>query len=88
MNISTSARKLFRNDLNFEFSSGLSSSCSFLSRTFHLFLYWIAKSRSVFGAFSKLGLILKVSNDKGKICSWVIQFHESSVPNSSIMSLK
>ena len=30
VNISTSARKLFRNDRNFEFSSGLSSSCPFL----------------------------------------------------------
>ena len=29
VNISTSTRKLFRNDLNFEFPSGLSSSCSF-----------------------------------------------------------
>ena len=39
VNISTSARKLFRNDLNFEFSSGLSSSCSFLLRIIFLFLY-------------------------------------------------
>ena len=39
VNISTSARKLSRNDLNFEFSSGLSSSCSFLSRIFLLSLY-------------------------------------------------
>ena len=39
VNISMSARKLFRNDLNFEFSSGLSNSCSFLSRIFFLFLY-------------------------------------------------
>ena len=39
VNISTSARKLFRNDQNFELSSGLSSSCSFLSRIFFLFLY-------------------------------------------------
>ena len=50
LNISMSARKLFRNDQNFEFSSGLSSSCSFLSRMFFLFLYWIAKSHGVFGA--------------------------------------
>ena len=35
--ISLSARKLFRNDLNFEFSSGLSNSCSFLFRIFFLF---------------------------------------------------
>ena len=32
VNISMSARKLFRNDLNFEFFSGLSNSCSFLFR--------------------------------------------------------
>ena len=88
VNISMSARKLFRNYLNFEFSSGLSSSCSSLSRIFFLFLYCIAKSHSVLGALSKLGLISKVSNDKGKICSWVIQFHETGIPNSSIMSSK
>ena len=29
VNISVSARKLFRNDLNFEFSTGFSVSCSF-----------------------------------------------------------
>ena len=88
VNISTSARKLFRNDLNFEFPSGLSSSCSFLSRIFFLFLNWIAKSHKVFAALSKLGLISKVSNDKGKICSWVVQFCETGMPNSSIMSSK
>ena len=37
VNISMSARKLFRNDLNFEFSSGFSKSCSFLSKIFLLF---------------------------------------------------
>ena len=88
VNISMSARKLFRNDLNFEFSSGLSNSCSFLSRIFFLFQYCIAKSLKVLGALSKLGLISKVSNDKGKICSWVVQSHETGIPNSSIMSLK
>ena len=88
VNISTSARKLFRNDLNFEFSSGLASSCSFLSRIFFLFLYWIAKSHSVFGALIRLGLISNVSSDSGKICSWVVQFHETGIPNSSIMSSK
>ena len=88
VNISMSARKLFRNNQNFEFSSGLSSSCSFLSRIFFLFLYWIAKSHSVFGVFIKLVLISKVSSDSGKICSWVIQFHETGIPNSSIMSSK
>ena len=36
VNISTSARKLFRNDLNFEFSSGLSSShFSYLEYSFY-----------------------------------------------------
>ena len=37
VNISMSARKLFRNDLNFEFSVGISVSCSFLFRIFFLF---------------------------------------------------
>ena len=88
VNISISARKLFRNDFNFEFSSGLSNSCSFLFRIFFLFWYWTAKSHKVFGALSKLGLISKVSIDKGKICSWVVQFRETGIPNSSIMSSK
>ena len=88
VNISMSARKLFRNDWNFEFSSGLFSSCSFLSKIFFLFLYWIAKSHSVFRALTKLGLISKVSSDSGKICSWVVQFWEIGIPNSSIMSSK
>ena len=39
VNISMSARKLFRNNLNFEFFSGLSNSCSFLFRLFLLFWY-------------------------------------------------
>ena len=69
VNTSTSVRKLFRNNQNFEFSFGLSSSCSSLSKRFFLFLYWIAKSRSIFGALSKLGLISNVSSDSGKICS-------------------
>ena len=69
VNMSTLARKLFRNDLNFEFSCAVSNSCSFLSRIFFLFLYSIAKSHSVFGALIKLGLISKVSRDCGKICS-------------------
>ena len=69
VNMSTLARKLFRNDQNFEFSFGLSSSCSFLSKRFFLFLYWIAKSHSVFGALIKLGLISNISSDSGKICS-------------------
>ena len=88
VNISTSARKLFRNDLNFEFPSGLSSSCSFLSKIFLLFLYWIAKSHNVFGALIKLGLISNVSSDNGRICSCVVQFCEICIPNSSIISSK
>ena len=69
VNISTLARKLFRNNQNFEFSFGLSSSCSSLSKMFFLFLYWTAKSHSVFGALIKLGLISNVSSDSGRICS-------------------
>ena len=69
VNRSTLARKLFRNDQNLEFPFGLSSSCSLLSKIFFLFLYWIAKSCSVFGALVKLGLILNVSSDSGRICS-------------------
>ena len=88
VNISTSARKLFRNDLNFEFPSGLSSSCSFLSRVFLLFLYRIAKSCNVFGALIKLGLISNVLSDNVRNCSCVIQFHEICISNSSIISSK
>ena len=69
VNIRTSDRKLFRNNQNLEFSFGLSSSCSFLSKMFFLFLYWIAKSCSVFRALIKLGLISNVSSDSGRICS-------------------
>ena len=39
VNRSMSARKLFRNDLNFEVSSGFSNSCSCLSEIFFLFWY-------------------------------------------------
>ena len=88
VNTSTSARKLFRNDLNFEFPSGLSSSFSSLYRIFFLFLYWVAKPCNVFSALIKLGLISKISSDSGKICSWVVQLHENGIPNSSIMSSK
>ena len=88
VNISISARKLFRNNQNFEFSSSLSSSCSFLSMIFLLFLYWIAKSHSIFRSLIKLGLISNVSSDECKICSWVIKFCEIGIPNSSIMSSK
>ena len=86
VNISTSARKLFRNDLNFEFPSGFSVSCSFLFRIFLWLQYWTAKSHRVFGALSRLELISKISNEKGKICYWVIQFHETGISNSSIRS--
>ena len=68
VNTSTSVRKLFRNDQNFEFSFGLSSFCSSLLKRFFLFWYWIAKSRSIFGALSTLGLISNVSSDSGRIC--------------------
>ena len=59
LNISTSARKLLRNDLNFEFPSHLSSSCSFLSKIFFLFLYWIAKSCSVFWSIDQIRVNFK-----------------------------
>ena len=58
VNISTSAKKLFKKDQNLEsLSLGLSKFCSFLSRIFFLFLYLTAKSRSVLGALIKFGLI-------------------------------
>ena len=88
VNISTSARKLFRNDWNFEFSSGLSKSCSFLSRILFLFLYWIARSHNVFGALINFRLISNASSYSGRICSWVIQFHEICIPDFSIISSK
>ena len=56
VNRSMSARKLFRNDLNFEIFSGFSNSCSFLSKVFFLFQYLTAKSHKVFGALCILGL--------------------------------
>ena len=37
VNRGMSAKKLFRNDLNFEVSTGFSNSCSFLFRIFFLF---------------------------------------------------
>ena len=88
VNRSMSAKKLLRNDLNFEVSLGFSNSCSFLFRICFLFWYWTAKSHKVFGELSRLGLISKVSIDKGKICSWVVQFCETGMPNFSIMSSK
>ena len=39
VNMSTLARKLFRNDQNLALVSGLSKFCSFLSSMFFLFLY-------------------------------------------------
>ena len=74
VNRSMSAKNLFTNDLNFEVSSGFSNSCSFLFRICFLFWYWTAKSCKVFGVLSRLGLISKVSIDKGKICSWLFNF--------------
>ena len=66
VNISMSARKLFRN-LNFEFPSVFSIPCSFLFRIFLWLQYWTAKSCKAFGALSRLELISKVCNEKGKI---------------------
>ena len=86
VNRSMSVRKLLKNDLNFEVSFVIS--CSFLSKIFLLFWYWTAKSHKVFRALSKLGLISKVSIDRGKICSWVVQFLKIGIPSSSIVSLK
>ena len=58
VNMSTSARKLFRNAWNLElFSLGPSEFCSFLLRVFFLFLYHTTNSHSVLGALIKFGLI-------------------------------
>ena len=83
VNISKSARKLFRNAWNLDLSSGLTEFHSFLSRIFFLFLYWTAKSHNVFRALIKLGLISNVSSDIGRICSCVVQFSKICFPNSS-----
>ena len=88
VNISTSARKLFRNAWNLELSSGLSEFRSFLLRIFFLFLYCTAKSHNVFRALIKFGLLSNVSNDIGRICSCVVQFSKICFPNSSIISSK
>ena len=88
VNRSMSARKLFRNDMNFEISSGFPNSCSFLSKLFFLFQYCTAKPHTVYGALSKLGLISKVSIDRGKICSFVVQIFKTGIPNSSIVLSK
>ena len=89
VNISTSARKLFRNAWNLElFSLGPSKFCSFLLRIFFLFLYCTTNSHSVLGALIKFGLISNVSSDIGRICSCVVQFNEICFPKFSKMSLK
>ena len=89
VNISTSARKLFRNAWNLElFSLGPSEFCSFLLRIFFLFLYRTTNSHSVLGALIKFGLISNVSSDIGRICSCVVQFNEICFPKFSKMSLK
>ena len=89
VNISTSARKLFRNAWNLElFSLGLSKFCSFSLRIFFLFLYRTTNSHSVLGALIKFGLISNVSSDIGRICSCVVQFNEIFFPKFSKMSLK
>ena len=55
VNMSTSARKVFRNAWNLElYSFGLSESHSFSSKIFFLFLYRTAKSRNVFGALIQI----------------------------------
>ena len=89
VNMSTSARKLFRNAWNLElFSLGPSEFCSFLLRIFFLFLYRTTNSHSVLGALIKFGLISNVSSDIGRICSCVIQFNEICFPKFSKMSSK
>ena len=88
VNISTSARKLFRNAWNLLFSLGLAKFCSFLSKIFFLFLYHTAKCRSVLGALIKFGLISNVSSDVGRICSCVVQFNKICFPKFSKMSSK
>ena len=37
-----------------------------------------------FGAFNKLALISNDSTDKGKVCSWVVQFLKIGTPRDSI----
>ena len=57
VNISTSARKLFKNVWNLELFLGLSKFRSFWLKMFLLFLYWTASSHNVFRALIKFGLI-------------------------------
>ena len=89
VNMSTSARKLFRNIRNLGlFSFGLLEFCSLLSNIFFLFLYQTAKSHSVLGALIRFGLISKVLSDIGMICSCVVQFNEICFPNFYSISSK
>ena len=89
VNMSTSAKRLFRNVWNLElFSLGSSEFRSFLSNIFFLFLYRTAKPHSVLGALIKFGLISNVSSDIGRICSCVVQFNEICFPKFSKISSK
>ena len=88
VNISTSARKLFKNVWNLELFSGLSEFHSVWLKMFLLFLYWTASSHNVFGALIKFGLISNVLSDIGRICSCVVQFNEICFPKLSSISSK
>ena len=96
VNRSMSAKKLFRNALNFEVSSGFSNSCSFLFKICFLLQYWIAKSCKVFGALSSLGLFSKVSVDKVKfvpglsnfvklVCPTFLSCHQSNSQKPNLL---
>ena len=86
---STSTRKLSRKEPNLELNLASSISfCSFFSIISFLFLYWVTKSFSVFGALSSLGSNSKISTEIGKICSWVVQLVEMEKPKSSITFFK
>ena len=63
VNMSTLARKLFRNVWNLELFLGLSKFHSFWSKILFLFLYWTARSCSVFRALIEFGLISNVLSD-------------------------
>ena len=96
VNRSMSTKKQFRNDLNFEVSSGFSNSCSFLFRICFLFWYWIAKSHKAFGALSRLGLISKflltrvkfvpgVSNFMKLVCPTFLSCHQNSSQKPNLL---
>ena len=75
-----SARKLLRNDLNSEFSLVyLIPGLSYLKFSF-CFSIELPNLVKFFGSLSKLGLISKVSIDRGSICSWVVQFCKTGIP--------